>query len=258
MFRFVEFAGPQGVLRGSLQLPDHVSRPNAGVVMCHGCTGERMESSFLFVGLSRHLAAAGIASLRFDFFGSGESDGEFEQMTVSGERADAMTAIDFFKALPEIDAARIGLLGMSLGGYVSACVLGARSDIRAAALWSAAGETLSRWFARLTPAQRERLQQEGWVDRSGLRMSGRFFEDLSQNKPYELIAGYRGPVLVVHAANDETVPPAEGQRYAEVLEKRPQSRTERLFVAGGGHVFSKWEPRQEVYRGTVDWFKKQL
>ena len=42
----------------------------------------------MFVKCSRALAQVGVASLRFDFYGSGESDGEFRQMTLRGEIAD--------------------------------------------------------------------------------------------------------------------------------------------------------------------------
>jgi len=262
--RFVEFAGPRGMLRGCVHLPAGVGGSAPGVVMCHGLTGERMESSFLFVGLSRRLEAAGIASLRFDFYGSGESDGEFHEMTVTGERADASAAIDFFRALDEIDAARVGLLGLSLGGYVTACVSGSRADIKAAALWSAAGNTRDRWMARFSEAQRARLQGEGWVDVSGLRLSREFFDDLALNKPYDLIARYRGPVLVVHGTKDETVPLAEAQQYVKVLKARRAGKSSQLpahkkvFIEGAGHVFANYEHRQKVYDATAAWFARCL
>src|SRR2546426_5960176 len=54
-------------------------RGGPGVVLFHGFTGDRMESHWLFVKCSRALALAGIASLRFDFYGSGESEGEFSE-----------------------------------------------------------------------------------------------------------------------------------------------------------------------------------
>ena len=257
MMQFVEFQGPHGTLRGALHLPTGAGG-HPGVVICHGCTGQRMESSFLFVELSRRLEAAGVASLRFDFHGSGESDGDFSEMTVTSERADAMAAIDFFKAHGEIDPDRVGLLGLSLGGYVTACVLGVRADVRAAATWSATGKAPGQWLKRFPPDQLDHLKREGWVDVSGLRMSAAFFGDLDENKPYDLIAAYRGPVLVVHGTEDLVVPMAEAERYVSVLRARPDARCESLFVDGAGHTFSNWEHRQIVYARTVAWFRDLL
>ncbi|MQY76454.1 MAG: alpha/beta hydrolase, partial [Spirochaeta sp.] len=68
-----------------------------------------MESSFLFVRFSRLLMANNLASVRFDFLDSGESDGDFEKMTLSSEIEDGFDILDYFSALPEIDRRRIFL-----------------------------------------------------------------------------------------------------------------------------------------------------
>ena len=73
-------------------------RGGPGVVLFHGFTGDRMESHWLFVKCSRALARAGIASLRFDFYGSGESEGEFSEVTLQGE-TEGEVLQNFFQAL---------------------------------------------------------------------------------------------------------------------------------------------------------------
>ncbi|PYV05908.1 MAG: alpha/beta hydrolase, partial [Acidobacteria bacterium] len=111
-------------------------RGGPGVVLFHGFTGDRMESHWLFVKCSRALALAGIASLRFDFYGSGESEGEFSEVTLQGEIADARVAIEFFRRQKGINPERTGLLGLSLGGTIAASVAGP-ARAAALALWSA-------------------------------------------------------------------------------------------------------------------------
>lgn len=257
MQTFVEFAGPRGMLRGAMHVPSGRG-PHPGVVLLHGFTGDRMESAFLFVGLSRALEAAGVASLRFDFWGSGESDGEFLDVTMSTERADAPAALDFFKSQPAVDASRLGLMGLSMGGFVTACTLGSRSDVKAAALWSAAAQSPRRWEERIEAGGREHLARRGWINRGGLQLSQAFLDDLPRHDPYGEIARYRGPVLVIHGTADETVPLEEAQGYVRALAARPGGRSEHLYVEQGGHVFANWDHRQIVYKKTVEWFGREL
>jgi uncharacterized protein len=257
MQRFIEFDSPNGTLRGTVHLPDGPP-PHPGAVIMHGFTGQRMESGFLFVGLSRAMAAAGVASLRFDFFGSGESDGEFIDMTMATERADALAALDVFKSLEEIDAERVGLLGLSMGGFIAACTLGSRDDVRAAALWSAAAQSPRRWSDRMDAGARRQLRQRGWVDRGGLQLGQAFLDDLPSHDPYGEIARYAGPVLVVHGTADETVPLEEAEGYVAALAARTEGDSDHLYVEGGGHTFANYDHRQAVYGKTLDWFGKYL
>src|SRR5690242_9112874 len=95
-------------LRGVLHQPaEGVPGPAPAVVFFHGFTGNRMESHWMFVRCSRALAEAGVASLRFDFYGSGESDGEFRQMTLTGEIADGRAAVAFLRKQNGIDPQRV-------------------------------------------------------------------------------------------------------------------------------------------------------
>ena len=55
------------------------------------------------MSFSRLLARQGIASARFDFLGSGESDGEFQDMTLSGEIADAGAILDWLGRVRGVD-----------------------------------------------------------------------------------------------------------------------------------------------------------
>jgi len=258
MMRLVEFDGPRGTLRGALHLPE-AKGPRPGVVMLHGFGAVRMEKNFEFVALSRALEAAGVASLRFDFYGSGESDGDFIEMTVSGERADAAAALDWFRALPEADPGRVGLMGMSLGGLVTACVLGSRPDVKAACLWAAAADTAARLGEMMDEKDRRLLAEHGWVDMEGRRLGRAFFDDLPNHRPYEEIAGYGGPVMVIHGTADETVPLGDARGYVAALEGRGDDTvTEHVFIPGGDHPWANVEHRETLYRTTVDWFARHL
>src|SRR5207248_8810535 len=139
MESFVEFPNRAGRrLRGMIHRPLEARsrRGTPAVIFLHGLTGDRMESHWIFVKCARALAKAGIASLRFDFYGSGESEGEFREVTLQGEIADARVAIEFFRRQKGINPERIGLLGLSLGGAIAASVAGP-GRVAALVLWSA-------------------------------------------------------------------------------------------------------------------------
>ena len=66
----------------------HPVRPNAdgAVILCHGMDSDKNSEKLIF--LARQLAGQGILALRFDFSYVGESEGEFLDLTVSGEVED--------------------------------------------------------------------------------------------------------------------------------------------------------------------------
>jgi alpha/beta superfamily hydrolase len=108
-------------LEGVLHLP--AAAPAPGVVVCHPHPqyGGDMENNVV-VAACRALAGRGIAALRFNFRGTGGSDGAFDQG--QGERDDARAALASLSDLPEVDAKRIGLIGYSFGAMVAAEVAG--------------------------------------------------------------------------------------------------------------------------------------
>ncbi len=110
-------------LFGMIHMPEGKG-PWPGVVFCHGFTGHKIETHCIFVKLAREMCRRGIAVLRFDFRGSGESEGLFEEMTVQGEISDAGKALEFLAGYKGIDPSRIGLLGFSLGGLVASIGVG--------------------------------------------------------------------------------------------------------------------------------------
>ncbi|KJS65677.1 MAG: hypothetical protein JL50_17270 [Peptococcaceae bacterium BICA1-7] len=98
-----------------------------GVVICHPhpLYGGDMANSVV-VALSRALTARGMAALRFNFRGVGQSMGTFAEGV--GEVEDALAAVKFLSVLREVDPGRIGMAGYSFGGMV-AMAAGDRSSL---------------------------------------------------------------------------------------------------------------------------------
>ncbi len=113
----VTINGPAGALEGRLHLSES-GAPAAGAVVCHPhpLMGGDMQNNVV-MGVCRELAARGIAVLRFNFRGVGASGGAHDQGR--GETADALAAMSFLAARPELEGKAIGLVGYSFGAGVA-------------------------------------------------------------------------------------------------------------------------------------------
>jgi alpha-beta hydrolase superfamily lysophospholipase len=100
-------------LRGAFVTP--TVTPTSVTVMVHGGGVTRDEGGF-FTRLAEGMAANGIASLRFDLRGHGQSEGRQEDLTISGILNDIRAAVAQAKALTGV--ARVHLLGASFGGGI--------------------------------------------------------------------------------------------------------------------------------------------
>lgn len=86
MEQFVEFAANGKTIRGILHTPEHQKNKSQdqipGLVLCHGFTGNKIGLHRLFVKAARYFSHLGFAVLRFDFSGCGDSDGNYEDITI--------------------------------------------------------------------------------------------------------------------------------------------------------------------------------
>jgi pimeloyl-ACP methyl ester carboxylesterase len=104
--------------------------PHPAIVLVHGfgATHEMMLPQY-----EQHFAAAGIATLAFDYRNTGESDGQPRQhISLRAQRVDVEAALGYARSHPAIDGARVGLWGTSLGGMNVLRVAATRDDVAVA------------------------------------------------------------------------------------------------------------------------------
>src|SRR5690554_81287 len=175
MQQAVELVVDGKTLRGMYHRPAGEG-PYPTVLLFHGFGGNKLEPHRIFLKLSRGLAAAGIAALRFDFSGSGESDGDFEEMTFSSEMHEAEAIVDYALSLPATDSENLGVVGLSLGGAVAATLAGRRPDtLRSVVLWAAAErDVMVQGFSRRMEEKKPYRDDRGCYDLGGLWLNGSF------------------------------------------------------------------------------------
>ena len=242
---------------GMLHLPAMRKGKCAAVACFHGFTGSKTESHRLFVKMARMLAAAGTACLRIDFRGSGDSQGDFSQMTIAREVEDARAALKFLRALPGIDTKRIGILGMSMGGMVSAYVLGSDKQIRTAVLWAPVGNPQRLVGSRLNEKTLTQLATMGIADVDGWAVGQAFVDEMLRLDPLAHVVRVKGPVLIIHGDNDLAVPSSETQAYVDAL-KRAGKKVQYHIVHGADHTFNSLAWETETLAMTFEWFRTML
>jgi hypothetical protein len=134
--RRITFASEGIELVGDLRLPGGGALAGAGpagwpaVVLTGPFTGVKEQVTGSYAGL---LAAAGFATLAFDHRGFGESGGRRQHEDSQGKLADLRAAVSALTAAAEVDSARIGLVGICLGGGYAVRAAAADPRIRAVA-----------------------------------------------------------------------------------------------------------------------------
>lgn len=123
---------PGVTLAGTLSRPPGPG-PFPAVVLIAGSGPNNRDEDVLghkvFLVLGDALARRGIAVLRYDKRGIGQSTGDYTRATVSDFADDADAAASYLARQPRIDAKRLGLLGHSEGGLIAPMVANRRSDI---------------------------------------------------------------------------------------------------------------------------------
>jgi dipeptidyl aminopeptidase/acylaminoacyl peptidase len=203
-------------------------------VLCHGfATGK---DSRTYVRLEKILNDAGVAALRFDFFGHGESGGDLADITVSEAADEAVRALAFMRSRGYVP---LGLMGSSFGGLAAVLAAAGTPDLACLALKSPVSDYLARLIADRDGQSLESWRSRGSIaltddEGSALRLNYSFYEDAEAARGYDVAPRISAPALIVHGAADETVPVNQSRRMASVL---PRGRL--VIVPGADHRYSR-------------------
>ncbi|HTP96135.1 MAG TPA: alpha/beta fold hydrolase [Burkholderiales bacterium] len=162
----VSFTSDGFKLAGVVELPEGCSEADRrpAILLLHGFGSNKASSGM--VACARLLAQWGYASLRFDMRGCGESEGTPGRVICLEQVTDTRNALGYMAARPEIEPARIGVLGNSFGAAVA--VYAAGVDNRIAACVSCGG-----WGDGASKFRKQHASDEAWRKFSAMMEEGK-------------------------------------------------------------------------------------
>ncbi len=242
---------------GILHRPVGISNPPL-VMIHHGFASSKHGSNRCYVHLGDALAKEGIAAFRFDFRGSGDSEGSLAELSFEDLVSDAHQAYDFVNALKGIDRARIGVFGASLGGSIAVLSNAQALKVKAMALWApvASGELWYRDFLRQNPQLINIEPSKVLANYRGVVLNQVFRQQFGQMFAAQALEKLKSlPVLHMHGEKDSTLSLAHQEAFRKVV-----SNAESRFITypGSEHSLGFSPAFPEVIQETLKWFKNYL
>jgi len=220
-------------ISGVLHLPATENPPV--VITCHGLFSSKESDKYRAIATC--FSQAGLAVIRFDFSGCGQSTGKLADTTVSRRLAELRRVAQFARSHPRLSPA-IGLLGSSLGGFVALLAAG---ELAAAPLsvW-ATPYSLPEICQNIPPADLQILNPA-------------FFEDARRQDLTAVLPGL-SRVQVIQGKRDDIVPWRHGQNIFNIVNSPKELQ---LFPAGD-HTFSSAADRRRALKMSLVWFRQYL
>ncbi len=210
------------------------------LLMAHGLSINKDNPFFL--ALSENLASRGLASFRFDFSGHGESEGKFENITLTQAIDDLLHAFAYLKSTSH---QKIGLLGESFGGAASLLAAPSLKKLSFLILKSPVSDYLKKEQQARSPSELENWQKTGFrYYQTGrgqkLKLNYAFFEDLRRHHGYLTAPKIDVPTLIVHGDRDEIVSSQQSIKTSRLI---PHCRLH--LIKGADHRYSQPDHFQE-------------
>jgi dipeptidyl aminopeptidase/acylaminoacyl peptidase len=196
--------------------------------------------------------AKGALVLRPNYRGSAGYGEKFRALNVRnlgvGDYADVISGVDSLIAKGFVDKDRVGSMGWSEGGYISAFITASSDRFKAVSV----GAGISDWMTYyvntdITPFTRQYLHATPWDDP----------EIYKKTSPITYIAKAKTPTLIQHGENDRRVPIPNGYELRQALEDHGVP-VKMVVYKGFGHGITKPKQQRAVMEENENWFAKYI
>ncbi len=267
----IEIPGTRGNIPATIQLPAKSARGEELplVVLCHGFTGNRQGDGH-FAPLAEDLAAHGIATVRLDFAGCGESTEPYANYTLANMAADVDSVIGYMQAT--YGTGKTALVGHSMGGRLASLYpqLG-QYPVTALALWSPANGTGLQGLEFLSidnfAAVEElaaRADAEGSVAAWGVELSAAYIDGMRDSDPNAALQESGLPVLLTYSGNERILSDTTQTETKAAVESLPDGQVVLDPFVNGDHNYTSEDPATntqldaDLRQVTVDFLTSHL
>ena len=267
----IEIPGTRGNIPATIQLPAKSARGEELplVVLCHGFTGNRQGDGH-FAPLAEDLAAHGIATVRLDFAGCGDSTEPYANYTLANMAADVDSMIGYMQAT--YGTGKTALVGHSMGGRLASLYpqLG-QYPVTALALWSPANGTGLQGLEFLSidnfAAVEElaaRADAEGSVAAWGVELSAAYIDGMRDSDPNAALQESGLPVLLTYSGNERILSDTTQTETKAAVESLPDGQVVLNPFVNGDHNYTSEDPATntqldaDLRQVTVDFLTSHL
>ena len=203
------------------------------VIFCHGYRGASVGPSRFFVRVTNKLAEDGISSLRFDQFGSGNSEGDFYNSSFNDWLA---TTKEIAKSYLE-QGFQVALFGQSMGG---ATVLGVGSELPELT-------SIVAWVP--DPNIEDFIQPDnGYIEEGGQRVQISYWQEAHEAKIASKLPELKAPTYIVQCTNDEYV----DKQNRDAIAKNAQIHHKIENFEGYSHSSWNYDQAEEIINKSVE------
>ena len=267
----IEIPGTRGNIPATIQLPAKSARGEELplVVLCHGFTGNRQGDGH-FAPLAEDLAAHGIATVRLDFAGCGDSTEPYANYTLANMAADVDSVIGYMQAT--YGTGKTALVGHSMGGRLASLYpqLG-QYPVTALALWSPANgaglqglEFLSIDNFAAVEELAARADAEGSVAAWGVELSAAYIDGMRDSDPNVTLQESGLPVLLTYSGNERILSDTTQTETKAAVESLPDGQVVLDPFVNGDHNYTSEDPTTntqldaDLRQVTVDFLTSHL
>lgn len=242
-------------LAGTLTIPREAPGPVPAFVTVTGSGLQDRDGAIplvkgyrIFRQIADTLARHGVAVLRLDDRGFGESGGNAARATSADFAADVRAALAWLRARRDIDGRRLALIGHSEGGLIAPLVAAEDSSLggivlMAAPAWSGRRviESQNRYLLesapQLTPAQRDSILRTAMPTVDSVAAGSPWLSFFLAHDPLPVARRVRVPVLILHGETDRQVTVAQADELAAALRSEGNRRVTVRVFPGTNHLF---------------------
>jgi len=224
------------------------------VILCHGFLSDKQSRTNR--RLTELLVPQGIATFRFDWYGMGESQQHFPNMTLKQcqEQLDAV-----FHILQERGMNRLGLVGSSFGGLLAILEAPNQPTLKALGLKCPVVDFPEVLRMEFGPETMVRWKSTNHIpnivgDSPPIPLHYGFYEECLTYDAYAALPSIQAPTLVVHGEQDKLIPRLQIDRLLTTL-----TTTKRLkLIEGADHQFGRPEEFRLMTTHLAQWMVKHL